>query len=287
MVGHRPDRRTDGAVHRLSGRPAGRHPRAVHRLLRRHAAEPGRHRLTDPFRGGPLPAGEPGALSVTCSSALSLCSWAASPRPSASRLLPAWPFGTAFRAGCRIARCAGGSDGTVAVQVERAPFSPWVGPGRMRRSWRVRDALTMQSLSARTSPLRVTITGVRPASPGGRRRIRVGPARHSRPPPQCRCRQCHRQTGGSHHTGAENDQLHSRPPSIDFWCESTWPNSKAWPTRELVPPTSRWCTAHGHTIGAGLFGTGVHRYIDCNQQVQITGRPRVERPDRPAASARA
>ena len=37
--GHRPDRRPDCAVHRVSERPARRDARAVHRLLCRHAAE--------------------------------------------------------------------------------------------------------------------------------------------------------------------------------------------------------------------------------------------------------
>ena len=38
---HQPDRRPDSAVHRLPERAAGGHPRTVHRLLRRHAAQHG------------------------------------------------------------------------------------------------------------------------------------------------------------------------------------------------------------------------------------------------------
>ncbi len=38
---HQPDRRPHRAVHRVPGRATGGHPRAVHRLLRRHAAQPG------------------------------------------------------------------------------------------------------------------------------------------------------------------------------------------------------------------------------------------------------
>ena len=49
--GHRPDRRADGVVHRLSEWPPDGHPGAVHRLLRRHAAQPGVELLTATRRG--------------------------------------------------------------------------------------------------------------------------------------------------------------------------------------------------------------------------------------------
>ena len=41
------------------------------------------------------------------------------------------------------------------------------------------------------------------------------------------------------------------------------------------------------TVRDDLNVTGVHRYIECNQQVQITGRDRGARPDRSAAVTRA
>ena len=60
-------------------------------------------------------------------------------------------------------------------------------------------------------------------------------------------------------------------------------------SRTASPTSDRdgCCDARQRHSGDDLNVTGVHRYIECNQQVQITGRARGARPDRSAAAARA